>query len=74
MSTPRDAALKSVEGALENAVSKLCGMYETCLIDAGGDTAKEAECKQIWGRSLQFANRAYTDMLEAVNQQWPHAS
>ena len=74
MSTPRDAALRAVEGALENAVSKLCGMYETCLIDAGGDAAKEVECKAIRDLSLQFSKRAYTDMLEAVNQQWPNGS
>jgi len=49
-------------------------MYETCLIDAGGDAAKEVECKAIRDLSLQFSKRAYTDMLEAVNQQWPNGS
>ena len=74
MSTARDAALKAVDSALGEAVSKLSGMYETCLIDAGGDASKEAECKAIRDRSLQFAKRAYTDMLEAVKQQWPQGS
>jgi hypothetical protein len=74
MSTARDAVLKGVESALEDAVSKLCGMYETCLIDAGDDAAKEAECKAIRDRSLRFAKRVHADMLEAVNQQWPQGS
>lgn len=55
-------------------MSKLSGTYETCLIDAGGDTAKEAECKAIRDRSLGFAKRAYAGMLDAVNQQWPQGS
>lgn len=71
MSTARDAVLKGVDSALEDAIFKLCGMYETCLIDAGGDPAKEAECKEIRDRSLRLANRTHADMLEAVNQQWP---
>jgi hypothetical protein len=74
MSTARDAALKGVDSALGDAVSKLSGTYETCLIDAGGDSAKEAECKAIRDRSLGFAKRAYADMLDAVNQQWPQGS
>jgi len=74
MSTPRDAALKAVEGALEDAVTKLSGMYESCLIEAAGDSTKEDECKAIRDRSLRFAKRAYTDMLEAVKQQWPQGS
>jgi hypothetical protein len=74
MSTANDAVLKGVESALEDAVSKLCASYENCLIEAAGDTAKEAECKAIRDRSLQFAKRAYADMLEAVNHQWPQGS
>jgi hypothetical protein len=74
MSTTRDAALKGVESALESAVSKLCGMYENCMIEAGGDAAKEAECKAIRDRSLSFAKRTHADMLEAVNHQWPQGS
>jgi hypothetical protein len=74
MSAARDAALKAVDSALGDAVSKLSGTYETCLIEAGGDAAKEAECKAIRDRSLGFAKRAYGDMLDAVNQQWPQGS
>lgn len=74
MSTARDAALKGVGSALESAVSKLCEMYETCLIDAGGDAAKEAECKAIRDRSLFLAKQVQVDMLEAVNRQWPEGS
>ena len=74
MSAARDVALKAVDRALADAVSKLSSTYETCLIDAGGDAAKEAECKAIRDRSLGFAKRAYTDMLEAVKQQWPQGS
>jgi hypothetical protein len=74
MSAARDAALKGVDSALGDAVSKLSGTYEICLIDAGGDAAKEAECKAIRDRSLGFAKRAYADMLDAVNQQWPQGS
>jgi hypothetical protein len=71
MSAAKDAALKGVDSALEEAVSKLCGMYETCLIEAGGDVAKETECKAIRDRGLGYAKRAHADMLQAVNQQWP---
>jgi hypothetical protein len=74
MSTARDAALKGIDNALGEAVSKLTGTYETCLIDADGDTAKEATCKAIRDRSLGFAKRAYADMLDAVNQHWPQTS
>jgi hypothetical protein len=74
MSAAREAALKGVDNALGDAVSKLSGNYENCLIDAGGDAAKEAECKAIRDRSLGFAKRAYADMLDAVNQQWPPGS
>lgn len=74
MSTARDAALKGIDSALGDAVSKLTATYETCLIDAGGDAAKEARCKEIRDRSLGFAKRAYADMLDAVNQHWPQAS
>ena len=71
MSAAKDAALKGIDTALEDAVSKLSGMYENCLIEAGGDVAKESECKTIRGRSLGFAKRAYADMVQAINQQWP---
>jgi hypothetical protein len=71
MPAAKDAALKGVDSALEDAVSKLSDMYETCLIEAAGDAAKETECKAIRDRSLGFAKRAYADMLQAVNQQWP---
>jgi hypothetical protein len=71
MSTPKDTALSGVESALGDAVSKISGTYEMCLIDAAGDPAKEVDCKAIRDRSLGFAKRAYTDMLAAVNQQWP---
>jgi len=74
MSAARDIALKAVDRALADAVSKLSSTYETCLIDAGGDAAKEAECKAILDRSLGFAQRAYADMLDAVHQQWPQGS
>jgi hypothetical protein len=74
MSAARDAALKGVDIALVDAVSRLSGIYETCLIEAGGDAAKEAECKVIRDRSLGFAKRAYADMQNAVNQQWPEGS
>ena len=74
MSTARDAALKGVDSALEDAVSKLSDMYETCLIEAGGDVAKEAECKVIRDRGLGFAKRAWADMLQAVIQHWPAGS
>ncbi|MGA2149765.1 MAG: hypothetical protein ABSH49_32970 [Bryobacteraceae bacterium] len=74
MSSARDTAVKGVESALGDAVSKLSSTYETCLIDAGGDAAKEAECKAIRDRSLDFAKRAYADMLDAVNQHWPQGS
>jgi hypothetical protein len=74
MSAARDAALKGVDSALGDAVSKLSGRYENCLIEAGGDAAKEAECKAIRDRSLVFAKRAYADMQEAVNRQWPQGS
>jgi hypothetical protein len=74
MSAAREAALKGVDSALGDAVAKLSCTYETCLIDAGGDAAKEAECKAIRDRSLGFAKRVYADMLEAVNQQWPQGS
>jgi hypothetical protein len=71
MSAARDAALKGTDTALEDAVSKLSGIYENCLIEAAGDAAQEAECKAIRDRGLGFAKRAYTDMVQAVNQQWP---
>ncbi len=71
MSAAREAAIKGIDTALEDAVSKLSGMYETCLIEAAGDAAKEAECKTIRDRSLGFAKRVYTDMVQAVNLQWP---
>ncbi len=71
MSAARDAALKGIDTALEDAVSKLSGIYENCLIEAAGDAAQEAECKAIRDRGLDFAKRAYTDMVQAVNQQWP---
>jgi hypothetical protein len=74
MSTAREAALKAVESALESAVSRLCGTYEACLIGAGGNAVKEAECKAIRDTSLRFAKRTHADMLEAVNQQWPPGS
>ena len=74
MSAARDNAVKGVESALSDAVSKLSTTYENCLIEAGGDAAKEADCKAIRDRSLGFAKRAYTDMLDAVNQQWPQGS
>lgn len=71
MSAARDAALKGVDSALEDAVAKLSGTYEICLIDAAGDVARETECKAIRDRSISFVKRAYADMLEAVNEQWP---
>jgi hypothetical protein len=71
MSAARDVALKAVDSALADAVSKLSSTYETCLIDAGGDAAKEAECKATLDRSLGFAQRAYAGMLDAVHRQWP---
>jgi hypothetical protein len=74
MTTARDAALKGVDIALGDAVAKLSSMYETCLIEAAGDAAKEAECKAIRDRSIGFAKRAYADMLQVVNQQWPPES
>jgi len=70
MSAPKETALSGVESALGDAVSKISGTYELCLIDAGGDAAKEAECKVIRDRSLGFAKRAYADMFAAVNQLW----
>jgi hypothetical protein len=74
MSAARDVALQAVDRALADAVSKLSSTYETCLIDAGGDTAKEAKCKAILDRGLAFAQRAYAGMLDAVHQQWPQGS
>ena len=74
MSTARDTAVAGVESALGDAVSKLSSTYEICLIEAAGDAAKETECKAIRDRSLGFAKRAYADMLDAVNQNWPQAS
>jgi hypothetical protein len=71
MPTPKDTALQGVESALSDAVSKISGTYEMCLIDAAGDAGKEGECKAIRNRSLSVANRAYTDMVDAVSQQWP---
>ena len=71
MSAVKDAALKGVECALSDAVSKVTGTYEICLIDANGDPAKEAECKAIRDRSLRFATRAYEEMIDTVNKQWP---
>ena len=71
MSAAKDAALKGVNDAFSDAVSKMSCNYEICLIDADGDAAKEAECKAIRDRSLSFARRAYEDTLAAVNRQWP---
>jgi hypothetical protein len=70
MSAAKDAALKAVENALGDAVSKISCSYEMCLIDAQGDLSKEAECKKIRDRSLAFAQRTYGEMIDAVNQQW----
>jgi len=72
--TSKETALSAIESALGDAVSKISATYEMCLIDAGGDAAKEAECKTIRDRSLGFARRAYSDMQTAVNQQWPQES
>jgi hypothetical protein len=74
MSAARDTALKGVDEALGDAVSKISATYELCLIDAAGDGTKEAHCKAIRDRSLGFAKRSYADMLDAVNQQWPQGS
>jgi hypothetical protein len=74
MSEARDAALKGVDSALSDAVSKISGTYELCLIDAGGDAAKEGACQASRDRGLSFAKRAYADMLDAVNRQWPQIS
>lgn len=71
MSAAKDTALKGVYDALSGAVSRVAGTYELCLIDANGDAAKEAACKAIRDRSLGFASRAYQEMMEAVNKQWP---
>ena len=69
MSAARDIAIKGVESAFCDAVSKLSSTYETCLTDAGGDAAKERQCKANLDRGIGFVNRAYVDMLAAVNQQ-----
>ncbi len=74
MSAARDAALKAVDSALGDAISKLSSTYETCLIDADGDAARIAECKAILNRSLGFAKQTHADMLDAVNRQWPQGS
>lgn len=74
MPSARDTALTGVETALGDAVSKISGTYEICLIDANNDSAKEADCKAIRDRSLGFAKRAYADMLLAVNREWPPGS
>ena len=71
MSTPKQTALSGVESALGDAVSKISGIYEICLIDANGDAAKEADCAVIRDRSLEHAKRAYEDMLAAVSAQFP---
>jgi hypothetical protein len=68
MSTPKQTAVNGIESALGDAVSKISGIYEICLIDANDDPAKEAECKAIRDRSLTFAKRAYADMLDSVSQ------
>ncbi len=70
MSAAKDAALKGIDCALSDAVSKIAGTYEICLIDANGDPAKEAECKAIRDRSLGFATRAYQDMMDLIDRQW----
>ncbi len=70
----RDAALEGVNSALSDAVSKISCNYQLCLIDAGGDAAKEGACKASRDRGLTFAKRAYVDMLDAVNRQWPQGS
>jgi hypothetical protein len=74
MSAARDAALKGVDSALSDAVSKISGTYQLCLVDAGGDASKEAACQASRDRGLNSAKRAYVDMLDAVNQQWPQGS
>ena len=74
MSVDRDTAVKGVESALFEAVAKLTGSYQVCLIDAGGDPAKEAECRTIRDRGLGFAKRAHAEMLDAVNQHWSQGS
>jgi len=71
MSAVKDAALRGVETALCDAVSKISASYEICLVDAQGDASKEAQCKAIRDRSIGFAQRAYLEMLDAVNRQWP---
>jgi hypothetical protein len=58
MSAARDIAVKGVESALGDAVSKLSSTYENCLIEANGNADKEAECKATRDRSLGFAKRA----------------
>jgi hypothetical protein len=74
MSAAKDVALSGVNSALSDAVSKISGTYQLCLIDAGGDASKEAECNVSRDRGLNFAKRAYADMLAAVNQHCPQES
>lgn len=71
MSAAKDAALKGVNDAFSDAISKLSCNYEICLIDANGDTAKEAACKAIRDRSLGYARRVYEEMMEVVSKLWP---
>lgn len=74
MSTPKETALQGVESALSDAVSRVSATYEACLVDAAGDAGKEADRKAIRDRSLGLAKRVHADMIDAVNQQWPHGS
>jgi hypothetical protein len=74
MSAARDAAFKGVDNALSDALLKISGTYELCLIDAAGDASKEAGCKAAMDRGLGFAKRAHADVRAVVDQQWPQGS
>lgn len=74
MPSEKDLAIDAIQDSFGEAIKKVSAEYGECLIEANGDPARESECRDNRDRGLAFAKRAHSEMLQALNRQWPDAT